>query len=180
MIGCGKNCLSFVLLVQFSMGSTSWCEWSGIYKSFCWRSKGVHITISRYWNLSIFRCINSPCYIHECDNRRTVFSMWSAPWPLLCNGAVNTSTTIEGLCFLRGLCQDVILKTIGATVLLQNIRQTVNDVNTSWRTFIVKLRYQETASENTAEEKPLLRAVTKQWLVITDSEDLAWKSAIVL
>jgi hypothetical protein len=39
--------------------------------------------------------------IHAHDNRRTVFSMWSAPIPLLCNGAVNTSTTIQRLRFLR-------------------------------------------------------------------------------
>jgi hypothetical protein len=39
---------------------------------------------------------------------------------------------------------------------------------------IVNIRYQETSSESIAEEQPWLRAVTKQWLVKADWEDLAW------
>jgi hypothetical protein len=45
--------------------------------------------------------------------------MWSPA-----TDAVDTSTTIEGLCFLRGLCRGVIL-TIAATVQLRGIRWTV-------------------------------------------------------
>jgi hypothetical protein len=37
------------------------------------------------------------------------------------------------------------------------------------------IRYQETSSENNAEEEPLLRAVTKQRIVKADWEDLAWR-----
>jgi hypothetical protein len=44
--------------------------------------------------------------------------LWSALWPLLCNGTVNMTTAIEGLCFLRGPCREVILKTTGATQLV--------------------------------------------------------------
>jgi hypothetical protein len=36
----------------------------------------------------------------------------------------HASTTIEGLCFLGGSCQGVILKAIGATVQLRDIRRT--------------------------------------------------------
>jgi hypothetical protein len=43
----------------------------------------------------------------------------------------------------------------------------------SWKISIVKVRYQETSSEHTAEKWPLLRALTKQRLV-KDREGLAW------
>jgi hypothetical protein len=48
MVCCGKYGFPLVLLVQFSMGSASRCEWSSIYKPFCWRDYGAFIIISRY------------------------------------------------------------------------------------------------------------------------------------
>jgi hypothetical protein len=48
-------------------------------------------------------------------NRKTVFSVWSAPRLLLCNDEANTPLQQQRLCFLRGPCRGVILKTIGAT-----------------------------------------------------------------
>jgi hypothetical protein len=41
------------------------------------------------------------------NNRRAVFSMWSTLRPLRGKRA---STTIERLCFLRGMCREVIKK----------------------------------------------------------------------
>jgi hypothetical protein len=58
-----------------------------------------------------------------------VFSMWSAPRRLLCNGEVNTFTAIEGLCFLRGPCRVVILKAVGATVAVARYSPNSNDVS---------------------------------------------------
>jgi len=48
MIGCGQNGLSFVLFMQFSMRSSSWCKRSRIHKSFCGRDDTVYVTVSRY------------------------------------------------------------------------------------------------------------------------------------
>jgi hypothetical protein len=54
---------------------------------------------------------------HARNSERAVFSMWSAPQPLLCNGAVNISPgkhiswTIERLCFMCGPCRGVTTRT---------------------------------------------------------------------
>jgi hypothetical protein len=57
------------------------------------------------------------------NNRRTVSSMWTVPRQLLWNGAVNASTTREGMYFLRGPCRGVILKTTGVAIQLWNVNQ---------------------------------------------------------
>jgi hypothetical protein len=74
--------------------------------------------------------------------------MWSAPRPLLCNGAVNAST-IERLYFLRGPCRGVILNTTGAARQLRVQLWSVNQQAT------------EASSGDIAEEQPLWRAVTE-------------------
>jgi hypothetical protein len=45
MIGCGQNGLPLVLLMQFSVCSSSWREWSSVHKSFCGRDDIVYIKV---------------------------------------------------------------------------------------------------------------------------------------
>jgi hypothetical protein len=52
----------------------------------------------------------------ETSTTERLFSMGSAPRPLLCNGSVNTFQQ-QRLCFLWGPCKGAFLKTNGATVL---------------------------------------------------------------
>jgi hypothetical protein len=61
----------------------------------------------------------------------------------------HASSTIKRLCFLRGPCQGVILKTVGATV--------------QWRVQLWSVKQRATE----AEESPLLRFVTRKRLVKT-------------
>jgi hypothetical protein len=64
--------------------------------------------------------------IHARDNRRAVFlCVVRATIVVMQRSSKHTSKTTETPCFLRGPCRGVILKTIGATVPLQNIRPTV-------------------------------------------------------
>jgi hypothetical protein len=89
----------------------------------------------------------SRCNEHKGNNTRAMFSMWSAPRPLLCNGWVNTPQQQKD-CFLRGPWREVTLIT-GATVQLRVQLWSVN----------------QRATE--AEESPLLRFVTRKRLVKT-------------
>jgi hypothetical protein len=77
----------------------------------------------------------------------TEFSMSSVPRLLLCNGSVNTLQQ-QRLCFLRGPCRGIILKTIGATRQLSVQLWSINQQATE------------------AEVSPLLRFVTRKCLVI--------------
>jgi hypothetical protein len=81
--------------------------------------------------------------IRSRNNRRTMFFMWSAQRPLLCNGAVNTSLQKEGLCFLHGPYRGVSLKTL----------------------VFVGYSPDSNGESTEEEESPSVEAVIRKWLV---------------
>jgi hypothetical protein len=69
-------------------------------------------------------CKQRPLLGNARNNRITMFSVVCAATVAMQRRSKHTSTTIEGLCFLRCPCQGVTLKTTGAVVKLTTVQVT--------------------------------------------------------
>jgi hypothetical protein len=97
------------------------------------------------------------------SNRRIVFSVVRAATVAMQRRYKHTSTTIEGLCFLHGPCQGVILKTTGAAQLVDKsfVRETVKK-RVSCKGAAVKRRVYVRYSYSETVIVPMLKFITRK------------------
>jgi steroid 5-alpha reductase family enzyme len=108
-----------------SSGLALWGFWPNYFKHICFRSAYmvVYRPIAKLWLCKQQPLLGDARNIHEHNRRTVLFCVVHAATVAMQEHSKNTSTTIERLCFLRGLCQEVILKAIGTRVQMWSVNQ---------------------------------------------------------